>query len=58
MTGCSGSVGDVLDGLLKVPAASTASRILLLIGVEDAAFCAVLFWAGAALGAVASFLVL
>lgn len=58
MTGCSGSVGDVLDGLLKVPAASTASRILLLIGMEGAAFCAVLFWAGAAFGAVASFLVL
>lgn len=56
MTGCSGSVGDVLDGLLKVPAASTASRILLLIGAEGVAFCAVLFCAGAAFGAAASFL--
>ena len=55
-TGCSGSVGDVLDDLSKVPAASTASRILLLIGVEGVAFCAVLFCAGAAFGATASFL--
>jgi hypothetical protein len=58
ITGCSGSAGGVEVDLLKAPAASTASRILLLVGAAGVAFCAILFCAGAAFGAFASFFVL
>lgn len=58
MKDCSGSVGGGADELLNVPVALTSSRILLLVGVTGVACCTVFVWAGAALGASASFFVL